>query len=119
MRTEAAYDRYFTVLRVHPGDAILTDNWHTNEVLSHARNNFEGVTFAMRTLEAWGAMIENDQPRLLHRGRANLDDGSRALRRKEAAAARHRPGQEVGRLRRILLIDDTPEIAELSDVLAA
>ena len=25
------------------GDAILTDNWHTNEVLSHARNNFEGV----------------------------------------------------------------------------
>ncbi|MGA7302292.1 MAG: hypothetical protein WBX10_18390, partial [Candidatus Sulfotelmatobacter sp.] len=32
VRTEAAYDRYFTVLRVHPGDAILTDNWHTNEV---------------------------------------------------------------------------------------
>ena len=28
--------------------------------LSHARNNFEGYTFAMRTLEAWGAMIEND-----------------------------------------------------------
>ena len=42
------------------GDAILTDNWHTNQVLDHARNNFEGVTFAMRTLEAWGAMIEND-----------------------------------------------------------
>jgi hypothetical protein len=61
VREAAAYDRYFTVLRVHPGDAILTDNWHTNEVLSHARNNFEGVTFAMRTLEAWGAMIENDR----------------------------------------------------------
>ncbi len=61
MRPEAAYDRYYTVLRVHGGDAILTDNWHTNEVLNHARNNFEGVTFAMRTLEAWGAMIENDQ----------------------------------------------------------
>jgi len=61
VRPEAAYDRFFTVLRVHPGDAILTDNWHTNEVLSHARNNFEGVTFAMRTLEAWGAMIENDR----------------------------------------------------------
>jgi hypothetical protein len=60
VRTEAAYDRYYTVLRVHAGDAILTDNWHTNEVLNHARNNFEGVTFAMRTLEAWGAMIEND-----------------------------------------------------------
>jgi hypothetical protein len=60
VRPEAAYDRYFTVVRVHAGDAILTDNWHTNEVLSHARNNFEGYTFAMRTLEAWGAMIEND-----------------------------------------------------------
>ncbi len=47
-------------LRVHAGDAILTDNWHTNEVLDHARNNFEGYTFAMRTLEAWGAMFEND-----------------------------------------------------------
>jgi hypothetical protein len=60
VRPEAAYDRFYTVLRVHPGDAILTDNWHTNEVLDHARNNFEGVSFAMRTLEAWGAMIEND-----------------------------------------------------------
>jgi hypothetical protein len=48
-------------LRVHGGDAILTDNWHSNEVLEHARQNFEGVTFAMRTLEAWGAMIENDR----------------------------------------------------------
>ncbi len=61
VRPEAAFDRYYTVLRVHAGDAILTDNWHTNEVLNHARNNFEGYTFAMRTLEAWGAMIENDQ----------------------------------------------------------
>jgi hypothetical protein len=60
VRNEAAYDRYYTVLRVHAGDAILTDNWHTNEVLEHARKNFEGYTFAMRTLEAWGAMIEND-----------------------------------------------------------
>src|SRR5580700_3353701 len=60
VRPEAAFDRYYTVMRVHPGDAIVTDNWHTNEVLNHARNNFEGVTFAMRTLEAWGAMIEND-----------------------------------------------------------
>lgn len=60
MRAEAAFDRFYTVLRVHGGDAILTDNWHTNEVLNHARGNFEGYTFAMRTLEAWGAMIEND-----------------------------------------------------------
>ena len=60
VRNEAAFDRYYTVLRVHAGDAILTDNWHTNEVLEHARKNFEGRTFAMRTLEAWGAMIEND-----------------------------------------------------------
>jgi hypothetical protein len=60
VRAEAAFDRFYTVLRVHAGDAILTDNWHTKEVLDHARNNFEGVTFAMRTLEAWGAMIEND-----------------------------------------------------------
>jgi hypothetical protein len=61
VRNEAAHDRFYTVLRVHGGDAILTDNWHTNEVLSHLRNNFEGITFAMRTLEAWGAMIENDE----------------------------------------------------------
>lgn len=61
VRNEAAFDRYFTVTRVHAGDAILTDNWHTNEVLGHLRNNFEGITFAMRTLEAWGATIENDQ----------------------------------------------------------
>ncbi len=60
VRDEAAYDRFYTVLKVHAGDAILTDNWHTNEVFSHLRNNFEGITFAMRTLEAWGAMIEND-----------------------------------------------------------
>jgi hypothetical protein len=61
VRNEAAHDRYYTVVRAHGGDAILTDNWHTNEVLGHLRNNFEGVTFAMRTLEAWGAMMENDQ----------------------------------------------------------
>ena len=54
VRDAAAYDRYYTVTRVHAGDAILNDNWHTNEVFSHARNNFEGYTFAMRTLEAWG-----------------------------------------------------------------
>ena len=61
VRSEAAFDRYYTVVRVHAGDATLTNNWHTNEVLDHTRNNFEGYTFAMRTLEAWGAMIENDQ----------------------------------------------------------
>jgi len=61
VRAEAVHDRYYTVLRVHAGDAILTDNWHTTEVLEHARNNFEGYTFAMRTLEAWGAQIESDQ----------------------------------------------------------
>jgi hypothetical protein len=60
VRPEAAFDKHYTVLRVHGGDAILTDNWHTNEVLSHAKANFEGVTFVMRTLEAWGVMIEND-----------------------------------------------------------
>ena len=37
VRPEAAYDRYYTVLRVHPGDAILTDNWHTREVLDISR----------------------------------------------------------------------------------
>ena len=61
MRAEAAYDTFYTVLKVHAGDALLNDNWHTNEVLSHTKANFEGYTFAMRTLEAWGAMIENDQ----------------------------------------------------------
>jgi hypothetical protein len=61
VRAEAVHDRYYTVVRVHAGDAILTNNWHTTEVLEHARGSFEGYTFAMRTLEAWGAMIESDQ----------------------------------------------------------
>ena len=61
VRPEAAFDRYYKVVRVHPGDAVLTDNWHTKEVLEHARKSFQGNTFAMRTLEAWGARIENDQ----------------------------------------------------------
>jgi hypothetical protein len=61
VRPEALHDRYYTVVRVHAGDAILTDNWHTNEVLEHARNNFQGYTFVMRTLEAWGAVIESDR----------------------------------------------------------
>jgi hypothetical protein len=60
VRPEAAFDRHYKVLRVHAGDAILTDNWHTNEVLNHVRKNFEGSTFVMRTLEAWGVVIEND-----------------------------------------------------------
>ena len=60
VRTEAVYDKYYTVLRVHAGDAILNDNWHTSEVLSHTKANFGGYTFQMRTLEAWGAMIESD-----------------------------------------------------------
>jgi hypothetical protein len=60
VRAEASPDRFYTVTRVHPGDAILTDNWHTGEVLAHTKANFEGYTFAMRTLEAWGASIEND-----------------------------------------------------------
>src|SRR5438552_16027184 len=60
VRPEAAHDRYYTVVRVHAGDGILTDNWHSNEILSHTRANFQGYTFAMRTLEAWGAQIESD-----------------------------------------------------------
>ena len=61
VRPEARHDRFYTVVRVHPGDALLNDNWHTNEVYSHTKSNFEGYTFAMRTLEAWGASIENDE----------------------------------------------------------
>lgn len=60
VRAEAAHDRYYTVLKVHGGDAIVTDNWHTNEVLSHAKKNFEGTTLAFRTLEAWGVTVESD-----------------------------------------------------------
>src|SRR5258707_3881191 len=61
VRPEAVYDKFYTVVRVHAGDAILTDNWHTSEVLDHTKKNFEGYTFEMRTLEAWGAMIESDR----------------------------------------------------------
>ena len=60
VRSDAAHDRYYTVTRVHPGDAIITENWHTNEVFAHTKANFEGYTFAMRTLEAWGATVETD-----------------------------------------------------------
>jgi len=60
VRPEAAFDRFYKVARVHPGDAILTDNWHSREVLEHVRGNFEGLTLAMRTLEARGAMVESD-----------------------------------------------------------
>jgi hypothetical protein len=60
VRPEAAWDKYYTVLRAHGGDAVLNDNWHTNEVFGHVRNNFEGITFAHRTLEAWGAIVQND-----------------------------------------------------------
>ena len=61
VRDEAAHDRFYKVARVHGGDAILTDNWHSNEVLTHLRDNFAGRTFSMRTLEAWGAQVENDR----------------------------------------------------------
>jgi hypothetical protein len=60
VRAEAVHDRYYTVLRVHAGDALLTDNWHTDEVFRHTRQNFEGCTFTMRTLEAWGVSIEHE-----------------------------------------------------------
>jgi hypothetical protein len=61
VRAEAVHDRFYTVLRVHAGDAILTDNWHTTEVLNHVRGKFAGYTFAMRTLEAFGALVESDR----------------------------------------------------------
>jgi hypothetical protein len=60
VRPDAAYDKFTKVVKVHAGDAILTDNWHTNEVLTHAKKNFEGHTFAIRTLEAWGAKVESE-----------------------------------------------------------
>jgi len=47
VRPEALHDRFYTVLRVHAGDALLTDNWHTTEVLEHARNNFAGRSDAV------------------------------------------------------------------------
>ena len=88
VRPEAAFDRYFTVKRVHAGDANLTENWHTNEVLDHARKSFEGFTFAMRTLEAWGAMVENDK-------RAYYTAGGRVwVLDLEPAAARPAPAKK-------------------------
>lgn len=61
VRDEARHDRFYTVLRVHGGDAVLTENWHTDQVLGHVREKFAGFTFAMRTLEAWGAEVESDR----------------------------------------------------------
>ena len=60
VRTDARHDKFYTVTRVHAGDGILTSNWHSNEVFQHVKDNFEGYTFVMRTLEAWGASIESD-----------------------------------------------------------
>ena len=60
VRTDARHDKFYTVTRVHPGYAILTSNSHSDEVFQHVRDNFEGYTFVMRTLEAWGANIESD-----------------------------------------------------------
>src|SRR3989442_2630483 len=89
VRPEAAYDRYYTVVCVHAGDAILNDNWHTNEVFSHAKANFEGYTFAMRTLEAWGAMIENDARAYYTAvGRASVLDPEPATTKKKKAPYR-------------------------------
>jgi hypothetical protein len=60
VRPEADYTKHYKVVRVRADDSILTDNWHTREVLSHTKSNFEGHTFEMRTLEAWGATVESD-----------------------------------------------------------
>lgn len=60
VRAASAYDQYVKVVRVRADDSLLTDNWHTNEVFGHVKANFEGHTFAMRTLEAWGAVIESE-----------------------------------------------------------
>lgn len=60
VRSGARHDTFYTVTRAHPGDGLLTDNWHSSEVLKHVRDNFEGYTFVMRTLEAWGAVVESD-----------------------------------------------------------
>lgn len=68
VRSDARHDKFYTVTRVHPGDGLLTSNWHTNEVFQHVKDNFEGYTFVMRTLEAWGAMIESDDRALYTAG---------------------------------------------------
>ena len=40
VRAEAVHDRFYTVLRVHGGDAILTENWHTSKCwTTHARTS--------------------------------------------------------------------------------
>ena len=55
VRPEARHDRFYTVLRVHAGDAHPHRQLAHQRSADHARKNFEGYTFAMRTLEAWGA----------------------------------------------------------------
>ena len=88
VRPEAAHDQFIKVVRVHQGDAILTDNWHTNEVLNHARKNFEGHTFAVRTLEAWGAKVESeDRASYVAGGRVWILDLAPSDRKKKPGAA--------------------------------
>ena len=75
-------------------------------MLDHARKNFEGYTFQMRTLEAWGATIENDRRGYYTAGgRSGCSTWSRRRARRNGSPPEHRPV--------VLLIDDTPEIAEL------
>ncbi len=78
-----------------PGTPSSPTTGTRTKCCDHARNNFEGYTFAMRTLEAWGAMIENDH-------RAYYTAGGRVwvldlepCRWQEAAPARNRRRQEV------------------------
>ncbi len=61
VRPEAAHDKFYTVLRVHAGGPTPPTNGTTNQVTYPATKNFEGYTFQMRTLEAWGATVESDR----------------------------------------------------------
>ncbi len=84
----SAYNEFCKVLRVRADDSILTDNWHTNEVHGHTKANFEGYTFAIRTLEAWGAVIESaDRAYYTAGGRVWILDIEPAEAKKPKAAA--------------------------------
>jgi len=86
-------------------------NWHTNEVLSHARNNFED-TPSRCARWSLGRDVRKRSPRLLHGRRPGVGPDLEPPQQEKRLPFAETP-RSSGRLRRILLIDDTPEIAEL------
>jgi len=61
VRPEAAHDGFTRSSACTPATRFSSTTGIPTKSFSPCEGNFEGYTFAMRTLEAWGAMIEIDR----------------------------------------------------------